>query len=108
MNDLLGMVHQCRTDTRRWFPNQEEDLGFQGLALAGEVGELCNLIKKVERGSMTFEEARDAMGEEAADVLIYLCNIFATIDVDPTKVYAAKRRKNELRFGKENGAKHVR
>lgn len=103
MNDLLGMVHQCRLDTRRWFPNQEEDLGFLGLALAGEVGELCNIIKKVERGTLTLEEARAEMGEEAVDVLIYLCNIFAALGVDPTKIYATKRRKNENRFGGNNG-----
>lgn len=41
-------------------------------AVAGEVGEAANIIKKIRRGDMTLEEARPALGRELADVLIYL------------------------------------
>ena len=38
-------------------------------AVAGETGELCNLIKKLERGDMVYTED---IAKEAADIVIYL------------------------------------
>jgi len=43
-----------------------------GNALAGEVGELCNVIKKIDRGDFTLASARGDLGREAADILTYL------------------------------------
>lgn len=64
-------------------------LSFWGNAIAGEVGELCNIIKKIERGDYHkspenqsdtpgFNDAyaanqyREDIGKEAADVVTYL------------------------------------
>lgn len=53
---------------------RKQDLPFLGCAIAGEVGELCNLIKKMERtrlglqGSTATEQ--DAL-DEIADIFIY-------------------------------------
>lgn len=41
-------------------------------AVLGELGEAANLIKKIERGDITLDEARAALGKEFADVLTYL------------------------------------
>jgi len=41
-------------------------------ALCGELGEAANLIKKIERGDMTLDEARVDLADELADVLTYL------------------------------------
>ena len=41
-------------------------------ALVGEVGELANLLKKVQRGDMTLSEAHGAIANELADVQTYL------------------------------------
>lgn len=41
-------------------------------AVLGELGELANLIKKIERGDCTLEEKRLEVGKELADVLTYL------------------------------------
>lgn len=43
-----------------------------GNALAGEVGELANLLKKVRRGDITLDEALPEISKELADVLTYL------------------------------------
>lgn len=45
-----------------------------GNATAGEVGELCNVIKKIHRGDFTLKEAneKELLADEAADVVIYL------------------------------------
>lgn len=103
MSDLKAYAHQCLIDTKRWFPEIADNLNHHALSLAGEVGEFCNLLKKVERGDCTFEEARAELAEEGIDVFIYLANIFALLGVDPDKVYAIKRAKNERRFGGRNG-----
>jgi NTP pyrophosphatase (non-canonical NTP hydrolase) len=41
-------------------------------ATLGELGEAANLIKKVERGDLTLDQAREALAKEFADVVIYL------------------------------------
>jgi NTP pyrophosphatase (non-canonical NTP hydrolase) len=77
------------------------------LSIAGEAGELANQVKKVHRGSITLDEARASIGEEAVDVLIYLLNLFAVLGVDPVDVYKEKRQKNELRFSRPGGDPRV-
>lgn len=41
-------------------------------AVLGELGEAANIIKKVERGDLTLDEARPALAKEFADVQTYL------------------------------------
>ncbi len=41
-------------------------------AVLGELGEAANIIKKIERGDLSLEEARVSLAKEFADVLIYL------------------------------------
>lgn len=41
-------------------------------AVLGELGEAANIIKKVERGDFTLEEARERLADEFADVVTYL------------------------------------
>lgn len=41
-------------------------------AVTGELGEAANLIKKVERGDLTLDEARPLLAKEFADVATYL------------------------------------
>lgn len=41
------------------------------LALAGEAGELCNIIKKFNRGDYTLAQARPEILKELADIMTY-------------------------------------
>lgn len=41
-------------------------------AVCGELGEAANLIKKIERGDMTLDEARGDLADELADIQTYL------------------------------------
>lgn len=41
-------------------------------AVAGEVGEAANIIKKIRRGDFTLDEVRHELAEELADILTYL------------------------------------
>jgi NTP pyrophosphatase (non-canonical NTP hydrolase) len=96
---IEGIIAQCLADSERWFPDTSKDLPFQTLALAGEVGELANLVKKTVRGTNAYEAEKEHMKEEAIDVLIYLCNILGLLNVDVVEAYNAKREFNSIRFG---------
>jgi NTP pyrophosphatase (non-canonical NTP hydrolase) len=50
-----------------------------GCALAGEVGELCNLLKKLRRGEQV---NRKDLADECADVFAYLDLVAAALDID--------------------------
>jgi NTP pyrophosphatase (non-canonical NTP hydrolase) len=106
-SEMALLVRQCQEDSQRWFPGTTQDnLPFLVLALAGEVGELANVVKKIVRGSL---DARDAavkrqLDMEATDCLVYLLNIFGALNVDPKKAYDMVRTLNEKRFG-SNGHK---
>lgn len=65
------------------------------LALAGEVGELCNLVKKETRNRVTLKEK---ITEEMADILIYLCMMANSLEVDLEEEYHRKQKKNIQRF----------
>jgi NTP pyrophosphatase (non-canonical NTP hydrolase) len=47
------------------------------LAIAGEVGDLCNLLKNVRRGDFTLEAVKPEVLNEIADVMTY-CDLLIT------------------------------
>lgn len=60
-------------------------LSFRGNELAGEVGEACNIIKKLERkrlGLRGSEATIGALAQELADVVICVDLIAAQIGID--------------------------
>jgi len=71
-----------------WCPDQKPDLSFRGNEMAGETGEACNVIKKLERERHGWRGSRDThvhLGEELADVIhtAILCAITAGIELEP-------------------------
>lgn len=52
------------------------------VALVGEVGELCNNLKKVRRGDFGQGFMRDKIVQEIADVQIYLDLLAKELDID--------------------------
>ena len=66
------------------FPTKPS-LSFRGNELAGEVGEACNVIKKLERerlGIAGSRATRDQLADELADVLICADLIAMDLDID--------------------------
>jgi NTP pyrophosphatase (non-canonical NTP hydrolase) len=53
-----------------------------GCAIAGEVGELCNMLKKVRRGSKTMKELKPEIKKEIADIFLYTLLISKALDID--------------------------
>lgn len=59
-------------------------------ALVGEIGEYANLMKKVERGDFSLDEARPDIANELADVQIYLDILADKVGVDLGRATTAK------------------
>jgi NTP pyrophosphatase (non-canonical NTP hydrolase) len=68
-------------------------------AVTGELGELANLIKKVQRGDFTMEEARPNIAKELADVQVYLDILAFQCGVDLGKATQEKFNEVSRRVG---------
>lgn len=99
---------QCLADSERWFGDTAgHDLGHHALALAGEVGEFANIVKKIQRGSLSIGDpkVRHHMATELADVYVYLLNLAGMLKIDLEKAYELVRVQNEQRFMEERRAR---
>lgn len=82
---LLRTANSARQ--REWDPNDQITLEYRGNELAGEVGEACNVIKKLARERLGIRGSRATaaqLAEELADVVICadLIAMQAGIDLD--------------------------
>lgn len=87
----------------RWHPKgiNSWSLSDWAVAMAGEAGEACNVIKKLNRerdglggNSVSEQQLRDALGDEIADTLIYLDLLAAAAGIDLAE--AVKRKFNAV------------
>lgn len=78
--------------------NNVELLEYLLLCLVGEVGETANLVKKILRGDFKLSDKKVQIGEEIADVFIYLLKLSYQLDIDLEKEYLSKLNINKLRF----------
>ena len=109
----LGLLSkQCLEDTERWFGDQpaSHSVVHHALALAGEVGEFANIVKKVDRGSYEFRDAkvRHMLAMELTDAFIYILNLAAMLNIDLEKSYMHVRGLNEKRFMLERAEREQR
>lgn len=89
-----------------WQGSKHADLAFRGLELAGEVGELCNLLKKMVRIQReikgTYEERSTLfkmIEDEAADVLICLDLVCLELGINLSLATTAKFNATSLKHG---------
>lgn len=73
---------------KQWDAGGKIDLSFRGNELAGEAGEACNVIKKLERERLGLVGSRDTVEhlvEELCDVVIctYLIAMAVGVDITP-------------------------
>jgi NTP pyrophosphatase (non-canonical NTP hydrolase) len=68
-------------------------------AVTGELGEAANLIKKIERGDFTLDEARADLAKEFADVVTYLDILAMRAGVDLGRATIDKFNEVSLRVG---------
>lgn len=88
-------------DTKSYFPNHAETLDYLAIAMAGEVGEVCNVIKKFDRGSINGALLREELSKELPDILIYLVMLAEKVGVDLQQAWIDKKEYNDSRFLKE-------
>ncbi len=111
--DLAKLVEIQTAFSREKFPTfwdfkTEQDLALRleylTNALAGEVGEVANLVKKVVRsvvygrGDLRLDDVRQELAEEITDVFTYLLTIAGLLGLDLEKTYLQKLEKNRKRF----------
>lgn len=95
---------RCFGLTKIWEPRVEH-LSYLSLALSGEVGEFCNVVKKILRDGEK-PELWQAFDEELVDILIYYIEILNCADVDFDAVWKEKHEVLFERYRKRfNGEK---
>lgn len=94
MNTLYHTLREANVArSQEWTGSNGLSLTFRGNELAGETGEACNVIKKLERERMGLVGSRDTwehLAEELADVVICADLIAMDVGID---LDAAVRRK---------------
>lgn len=68
-------------------------------ALVGEVGELANILKKVDRGDFTLESALESIGKEFGDIVAYLDILAFKVGINLGQVTADKYNEVSERIG---------
>lgn len=68
-------------------------------ALVGEVGELANFLKKVDRGDYPIESISEEIADELADIQTYLDLLAHKLKVDLGEATASKFNKVSKRVG---------
>jgi NTP pyrophosphatase (non-canonical NTP hydrolase) len=66
-------------------------------AIFGEAGEAANVIKKYERGDYSLEEILEHLGDELADVVIYLDLTANSVGIDLGEAVRRKFNKTSVK-----------
>jgi NTP pyrophosphatase (non-canonical NTP hydrolase) len=85
-----------------WDTDGQINLSYRGNELAGEVGEACNIIKKLERERMGIAGSRASLAdlaEELADVIICADLIAMQLGIDLNRAVAEKFNKTSEKVG---------
>ncbi len=91
------------------YNKQTEDFLFLATALAGEVGEFANIVKKYYRAdkkgvAVITDQQRDYLADmkkEIIDVFVYFLIIANQLDLDIDKAYLENLERNKNRFKKD-------
>lgn len=101
---LMAHARATLRNSQRWFPTPDGLTGrwqieHQALGLVGECGEVVEHVKKWHRRDFDTDELRARLVSELPDVLTYLLNLAALLDVDLDEALAAKQAECERRWG---------
>ena len=102
VSDLSDLTNRMRefTDARDW--GRFHDLKSLTLALVGEVGEVAELVQWLPAedagGTAEGSRLRERLGEELADVLLYLVRLADVAGVDLGAAASNKLAENHRRF----------
>jgi len=97
--DFQGRNWQRAMTAEKFAKCRDWTLNDWAVALTGEVGEFCNLSKKVSRGDLTLDEARADLGKELADVLTYADLLMSKLGLNTDEQLSAKFEEVSERIG---------
>jgi NTP pyrophosphatase (non-canonical NTP hydrolase) len=89
------------TRQREWDPNDDITLAYRGNELAGEVGEACNVIKKLERERIGIRGTRAdklQLASELADVIICVDLIAMQAGIDLSEAVPLKFNETSAKY----------
>lgn len=82
----IGLLQAANEErNKHWDPTGVLGPLFFSTELAGEVGEACNVVKKLEREALGLPGSRDTLdhlGKELGDVIICACLLANRYDID--------------------------
>ena len=78
--------------------NNSDKLEHLLVCLMGEVGETANIVKKITRGDVSFNQKFSELAEEITDIFIYTIKLIYQLDINIEEEYIAKMARNEERF----------
>ena len=87
---------------KQWDPNGILPLSFRAAELAGETGEACNIVKKIERANYGLRGStatREQLAEELGDVLICLALLANAAGIDLESATVAKFNASSIKLG---------
>jgi NTP pyrophosphatase (non-canonical NTP hydrolase) len=90
-------IERCNS---AFFPLESKDGPWWGNAMAGECGEACNVVKKIDRDGLTDERVA-SLAKELADVVTYADLLAARYGIDLGHAIAAKFNEVSERVGSE-------
>lgn len=96
MNNFENLSAANKERQAEWDAGNQIDLSYRGNELAGETGEACNVIKKLERERLGIRGSRatkEQLAEELADVIICTSLIANSTDIDLWEAVKAKFNK---------------
>lgn len=104
MIKLSDLQDACFERNKEWDPEKKLTIEFYGCELAGEVGEACNIIKKMARdrigirGGAKSNVTRAMLEDELHDALICIALVAnaAGIELDPTEKFNRSSEKHGL------------
>ncbi len=88
------------------YPKIGENFFYPTLGLAGEAGEVCEIVKKIhrDRGDVPSDEDRERISAELGDVLWYIAQVASEFNLDLDDVAAHNLEK--LASRKDHGVLH--
>ena len=102
---MFRLEHLRTANTYReaeWDTERKRTLTFLGNELAGETGELCNMLKKAERELLGLPGSRvtvDEIAAEIADVIIVADQIAAKFDINLGTAIVEKFNASSKKYG---------
>lgn len=102
INNQTTLRSANQTRQNEWDVNNDITAAYRGNELAGEVGEACNVIKKLERERLGIKGSRDTiehLAEELADVIICCDLIAMQYDIDLDGAVKDKFNKTSEKVG---------